>query len=110
MLAKGCGAVDYKNSFAGVDNTLWRKAMGAPDQLRQRVVLALSEIFVISMLGIPVNWRGMAVAACVDMLDERAFGTYRDLLEGVTLSNGMGVYLNQRGNLKEDTKTGRVPD
>ena len=110
MLAKGYGAVDYKNSFAGVDNTLWRKAMAAPDQLRQRVVLAFSEIFVISMLGIPVNWRGMAVAAYVDMLDERAFGTYRDLLEGVTLSTGMGVYLNLRGNLKEDTKTGRVPD
>ena len=110
MLAKGYGAVDFKNSFAGVDNTLWRKAIAAPDQLRQRVVLALSEIFVISMLGIPVNWRGLAVAAYVDMLDERAFGTYRDLLEGVTLSCGMGVYLNLRGNLKEDPKTGRVPD
>ena len=110
MLARGYGAVDYKNSFAGVDNTLWRKALSAPDQLRQRVVLALSEIFVISMLGLPVAWRGMAVAAYLDMLDERAFGTYRDLLEGVTLSCGMGVYLNLRGNLKEDPKTGRVPD
>jgi len=110
MLARGYGAVEYKNSFAGVDNTLWRKALSAPDQLRQRVVLALSEIFVISMLGIPVSWRGMAVAAYVDMLDERAFGSYRDLLDGVTLSCGMGAYLNLRGNLKEDSRTGRVPD
>jgi uncharacterized protein (DUF1800 family) len=110
MLARGYGTADYKNSFAGVDNTLWRKALSAPDQLRQRIVLALSEIFVISMLGIPVTWRGMAVAAYVDMLNERAFGSYRDLLDGVTLSCGMGVYLNLRGNLKEEPKTGRVPD
>ena len=110
MLAKGYGDVSFRNSFAGVDNTLWRKALSAPDQLRQRVVLALSEIFVISMLGIPVSWRGMAVAAYVDMLEARAFGSYRDLLDGVTLSCGMGAYLNLRGNLKEDTKTGRVPD
>ena len=110
MLARGYGAVDFKNSFAGVDNTLWRKALSAPDQLRQRVVLALSEIFVISMLGIPVTWRGMAVAAYLDMLDEQAFGNFRDLLGGVTLSCGMGAYLNLRGNLKEDSKTGRSPD
>ncbi|CAN5276537.1 DUF1800 family protein [soil metagenome] len=110
MLAKGYGDVSYRNSFAGADNTLWRKALSAPDQLRQRVVLALSEIFVISMQGLPVSWRGMAVAAYVDMLEERAFGNYRALLEAVTLSCGMGVYLNLRGNLKEDTRTGRVPD
>ena len=110
MIAKGYGAETYRNSFTGVDNTLWRKALSAPDQLRQRVVLALSEIFVVSMLGIPVSWRGMAVAAYVDMLDERAFGSYRDLLEGVTLSCAMGVYLNLRGNKKEDAASGRVPD
>ncbi len=44
------------------------------------------------------------------MLEQRAFGSYRDLLDAVTLSTGMGNYLNLRGNLKEDPKTGRVPD
>lgn len=110
MVAQGYAVDANKNSFAGVDNTLWRKLLSAPDLLRQRVVLALSEIFVISMAGIPVAWRGFAVAAYVDMLEQRAFGSYRDLLEGVSLSCGMGVYLNLRGNQKEDPKTGRVPD
>ncbi|MBV8035260.1 DUF1800 domain-containing protein [Roseateles sp.] len=110
MTANGYATVDHRNDFGGVDNTLWRKLLSAPDTLRQRVVLALSEIFVVSMNGVPVSWRGMAIAAYVDMLEQRAFGSYRDLLEGVTLSCGMGVYLNMRGNLKEDTKTGRLPD
>lgn len=110
LVAQGYAVDANKNTFNGVDNTLWRKLLSAPDLLRQRVVLALSEIFVISMAGIPVTWRGFAVAAYVDMLEQRAFGTYRDLLEGVSLSCGMGVYLNMRGNQKEDPKTGRVPD
>ena len=110
MLVKGYGDVANISNFNGVDNTLWRKFISSPDSLRQRIVLALSEIFVISMNGLPVAWRGFAVAAYVDMLEARAFGTYRDLLEAVTLSCGMGVYLNMRGNQKEDSITGRVPD
>lgn len=110
MVANGFATVEHRSDFGGVDSTLWRKLISAPDQLRQRVVLALSEVFVISMSGLPVPWRGLAVAAYVDLLEQRAFGTYRDLLGAVTLSNGMGVYLNMRGNQKEDPKTGRVPD
>ena len=110
MMAKGYGAIDYRNDFRGLDNTIWRKLISSPDVLRQRVVLALSEIFVVSMAGIPVTWRGMAVASYLDMLEAKAFTSYRELLEGVTLSNAMGVYLNMRGNQKENTKTGRVPD
>lgn len=110
LVAQGYAVDANKNTFNGLDNTLWRKLLSAPDLLRQRVVLALSEIFVISMAGIPVTWRAFAAAAYMDMLEQRAFGTYRDLLEGVTLSCGMGVYLNMRGNQKEDPRTGRVPD
>lgn len=98
------------NNFNGADNTLWRKLILAPDTLRQRVVLALSEIFVVSMAGLPVAWRSFCIANYVDVLDQYAFGTYRQLLEAVTLSTGMGNYLNLRGNQKEDAKTGRVPD
>jgi uncharacterized protein (DUF1800 family) len=91
MLVKGFADVTYKSNFSGVDNTLWRKFLSSPDSL-------------------PVAWRGFAVAAYVDMLEQRAFGTYRELLEGVSLSCAMGVYLNMRGNTKEDAATGRVPD
>jgi uncharacterized protein (DUF1800 family) len=110
MLAKGYGVETYKFSNAGLDATLWRKLIGSPDGLRQRVTLALSEIFVVSMLGLPVAWGALGAAAYMDMLEERAFGTYRALLEAITLSPAMGVYLNMRGNRKEDAKTGRLPD
>jgi len=110
LISKGFDKAKFRNGFAGVDATLWRKFIGSPDALRQRVVLALSEIFVISMAGLPVAWRGFAVAAYVDMLETKAFGSFRGLLEGVTLSCGMGVYLNMRGNQKGDPRTGRLPD
>lgn len=110
MVANGYATTTYINSFAGVDATLWRKLMGSPDVLRQRMALALSEIFVISMAGLPVSWRGMAVAAYMDMLEANAFANFRTLLDNVTLSCGMGVYLNMRGNQKEDAASGRQPD
>ncbi|MDR7332182.1 DUF1800 domain-containing protein [Roseateles asaccharophilus] len=110
MVERGYAVEANRNSFAGLDNTLWRKFMSAPDTLRQRVVLALSEIFVVSMSGMPVQWRGLMGAAYVDLLEQHAFGNYRQLLEAVTLSPAMGVYLNMRGNQKADTRTGRVPD
>jgi uncharacterized protein (DUF1800 family) len=110
MLARGYATDAQINSFNGTENTLWRKLLSAPDVLRQRVALAWSEIFVVSMVGLPVNWRGFVAASYMDMLEANALGTYRALLEAVTLSPGMGIYLNMRGNQKENTATGRVPD
>ncbi len=62
MVAKGYAVDANRNSFAGADNTIWRKFMSAPDTLRQRVVLALSEVFVVSMgawrfSGVALWWR-----------------------------------------------------
>jgi uncharacterized protein (DUF1800 family) len=98
------------NSFAGADNSLWNKLIAATDPLRQRIALALSEILVVSMAGLNVAWRGFCIAAYADLLEDHAFGNYRTLLGAVTLSTGMGNYLNMRGNQKEDPKTGRQPD
>lgn len=109
MWDNGFAVAANVNNFSGVDNTLWRKLMSSPDVLRQRVTLALSEIFVVSMDGLPVAWRGMVAANYMDILETHAFGNYRQLLEAVTLSVGMGVYLNMRGNQKADGK-GREPD
>jgi uncharacterized protein (DUF1800 family) len=111
MIAKGY-ASDVTNtlSFTGTDYSLWRKLISSPDVLRQRVALAWSEIMVISMAGLPVSWRGFVAASYMDVLEANALGNYRVLLEAVTLSTGMGVYLNMRGNVKEDPPTGRVPD
>lgn len=110
MLEKGYGEERYRPSFEGVDHTLWRKLFTSPDALRQRVALALSEIFVVSMQGLPVPWRGLMAAHYVDLLEAHAFGTYRELLEAITLSPAMGLYLNMRGNRRGDPATGRMPD
>ena len=110
MVERGYAVEANYNNFNGTDNTLWRKLFSSPDVLRQRVTLALSEIFVVSMTGLPINWRGFVAAAYMDVLEANAFGNYRSLLQEVSLSPGMGSYLNMRGNLKEDTRSGRVPD
>jgi uncharacterized protein (DUF1800 family) len=109
MVAEGYAVVGNLNNFSGVDSSLWRKLMSSDDVLRQRVTLALSEIFVVSMAGLPVNWCGMVAAAYMDVLESNAFGNFRTLLNDVTLSVGMGVYLNMRGSLKANGK-GSAPD
>lgn len=86
----------------------WKQAVTGPDQLRQRMKLALSEIFVISLTDSNVDTRG--AAAYYDMLGANAFGNFRTLLEQVTLHPQMGVYLTWLGNQKEDPVTGRNPD
>lgn len=110
MVERGYAVTTNIFNFNGTDNTLWRKLISSPDVLRQRVTLALSEIFVVSMTGLPITWRGFVAAAYMDVLESNAFGTYRALLDEVTLSPGMGSYLNMRGNLREDATRGRVPD
>ena len=110
MLENGWGAERHRASFDGADATLWRKLFTAPDGLRQRVAYALSEIFVVSMQGLPVPWRSFMAAHYMDLLEAHAFGHYRELLEAVTLSPAMGLFLNMRGNRRGDAATGRVPD
>jgi uncharacterized protein (DUF1800 family) len=94
----------------GLDNTLWFRLFTAPDELRQRVVLALSEIFVVSQRNMPVPWGHFSCLAYWDLLEQHCFGTFRDLIEAITLSPAMGVYLSMRGSQRGDTTTGRRPD
>lgn len=110
MVANGYAVDANRTNFTGADNAIWLKLMSSPDPVRQRMTLALSEIFVVSMQGLPIEWRGLCIAHYADLLEKNAFGTYRQLLQDVTLSVGMGSYLNMLGNRKEDTRTGRVPD
>ena len=109
LQANGYAVRQNLNRFDGLDNTLWRKLMSGTDVLRQRITLALSEIFVVGMDGLPVPWRAMLAAHYMDTLEAHAFGHYRTLLEAVTLSPAMGVYLSMRGNEKANAQ-GREPD
>jgi uncharacterized protein (DUF1800 family) len=91
-----------------VMQTFWHQAATAPDQLRQRVAFAMSQIFVISLQDSNVAEHPRGVAAYLDMLGRNAFGNYRDLLEAVTLHPMMGLYLSHLRNQKESGN--RVPD
>lgn len=90
--------------------TWWRIALTAPDQLRQRVAFALSEILVVSDQGNGLNNRVIALANYYDLLLAHSFGNYRDLLQQVTLSPVMGVYLSHLGNQKADVANNIRPD
>ena len=98
----------YDNSYPA-DYMIWNQLMTAPDTLRKRVALALSEFFVVSLAGISVTWPSHAIAHYWDTLNTHAFGNYRQLLEAITLNPAMGYYLNTKGNQRENT-SGRQPD
>ncbi|MCH8527334.1 MAG: DUF1800 family protein [Kiritimatiellae bacterium] len=87
----------------------WQHALTAPDQLRQRMAFALSQILVISQFG-PLDVDHVGTTLYYDMLLDHAFGNYRDLLEAVTLSPMMGTYLSMMRNQKPDPETGHEPD
>jgi len=68
----------------------WVQAVFAPDQLRQRMAFALSQILVASDSG-GIDTRMMAEYA--DLLTRNALGNYRTLLGQVTYSPTMGQWL-----------------
>lgn len=88
--------------------SFWEHAATDQDQLRERMKLALSEIFVISLTD--ANVATLGAGSYYDMLGANAFGNFRTLLEQVTLHPMMGVYLTWLGNQREDPVTGRNPD
>ncbi len=90
--------------------SFWKQASTGEDQLRQRMALALSEIFVISAVDSGVGGQPRAVAAWLDMLGDKGLGTYRELLEAVAMHPLMGMYLTHLKNQKADPVTGRIPD
>jgi uncharacterized protein (DUF1800 family) len=101
---------DAASIAKGVDSQVWQRLLSAPDSLRQRVALALSEIFVVGFDGIAGPYKQFKLAGYWDLLAANALGSYRTLLEEVTLNPAMGSYLNTAGNQKEDVATGRQPD
>lgn len=77
-------------------------AMRKPDQLRQRVAFALSEILVTSRYHPNLETQPLAMANYYDILVQHAFGNYRELLEDVAKSPVMGVFLSHMSNEKPD--------
>ncbi len=112
LVKKGMNASTYRTSQAGFDSCAWRKLISSPDTLRQRITLALSEILVVSIQGL-VNgggWKAFAAANYLDLLEANCFGNYRDILQKVSTSTTMSLYLTYRGNTKYNPTTGALPD
>jgi uncharacterized protein (DUF1800 family) len=109
---QGYSAVTLSNfQYVGypVDFAVWWQLFNTPDQVRKRVALALSEIFVVSTTSGAPLWTTHVFTNWWDMLSTNALGNFRTLLEAVTLHPAMGYYLNIIGSQKEDG-TGRQPD
>jgi len=111
LIAGGYGAIANKNSEAGADAMQWKKMLSAPDTLRQRVTLALSEIIVAAVAGFEgASWKSFSAATYMDLLEKHAFGSFRTLLQDISLSAPMGEFLTFRNNLKFNATTGAMPD
>ncbi len=89
----------WQNNFTRVPVAarFYADAALAPDQLRQRVAFALSQILVISGNGVNST---SGIAAYQQLLLDGAFGNYRDLLGKVTMHGSMGWYLNMANSVR----------
>ncbi|MEK6399006.1 MAG: DUF1800 family protein, partial [Terriglobus sp.] len=72
------------------ESEFWQTELTAPDQLRQRVAFSLGELFVTSTQSVNAN----AVLSYYNTLSADALGNWRTIMEDVTLSPAMGLYLN----------------
>jgi uncharacterized protein (DUF1800 family) len=111
LVAAGFADPAFKNGEAGFDACAWRKLLAAPDTLRQRVTLALSELMVVSIDSLTGGgWKAFAAASYLDLLEANAFGTYRTLMQQVSTSTAMGMYLTFRASKKANPVSGSLPD
>lgn len=88
----------------------WHNALRQPDQLRQRMAWALSQVLVVSDRPSALTNDPIGLAEYYDTLSRHAFGSYRDLLGEVARSPQMGIYLSHIKNEKPDEVLGIRPD
>jgi len=85
-------------------------ALTAPDQLRQRMAFALSQIVVISDQNGTLAGEPIQVSHYWDLLALFGLDSYRNVLQVVTLNPSMGKYLSHFRNRKASTDGLRQPD
>jgi len=83
-------ALDTTDRGDAID-AFFGNALSGPDQLRQRVIYALSEIIVEAMNK---NTNADEIIPWLQLLSRNAFGNYRTLLREITLDASMGKYLD----------------
>jgi len=93
-----------------VYEAFYTRALTSKAQLRNRVALALSEIFVVSFQDGGVLLAPELMAGYMDILDGALDRNYRQLLESIATSPAMGQYLSFTSNAKENPLFGNSPD
>ena len=86
---------DHSNGKSMVHNTL---ALHAPDQLRQRMAWALSQVFVIGVSGLGKEDHMEPWFAFYDIFIRHAFGNMWDVLMEISFSPMMSSYLTYLGS------------
>ena len=99
-------ARDQYSAFQ-VQRDFFTHALNNPDQLRQRVAFALSQIMVVSSVEI---YEAYGLADFQNILLNDALGNYRTLLQDVTLSPTMGHYLDMANSDQTNPANGTVPN
>jgi uncharacterized protein (DUF1800 family) len=90
-----------------VQRDFFTHALANPDQLRQRVAFALSQIMVVSSV---TDYEAYGLANYENILLRDAFANYRTLLQDITLSPSMGHYLDMANSAATDPANGTVPN
>jgi len=86
-------------AYPCAESEWWTAAITGPDQLRQRVAFALSEMFVVSTQSIA----GQAIPQFHNVLSNDAFTNFSTIMKDVALSPAMGGYLNMLNSAKPAT-------
>ena len=90
-----------------VQERFFQNAVTGPDQLRQRMAFALSQIWVVSAVKVDAT---AAYIPYLRILESGAFGNFFDLMRQLTLSPASGEYLDMINNLKADATKGTAPN
>ena len=88
---------------SGNIDAFFGNALNGQDQLRQRVIFGLSEIFVVAANK---NYNADMVAPWLQLLSRNAFGNYRTLLKELTLDASMAFYLDLANSAKPSVSGG----
>lgn len=92
-----------ETGLTAVQQRFYVQILYAPDQLRQRVAFALSQIFVIG--GDRIN-DPTAYTNYLRLLENDSFTNYRKIMNDVTLSPAMGDWLDMVDNAKPNVSKG----
>jgi len=110
LIANGYDAAANVNTNNGFDAMMWSQLKGSGDILRQRIGLSLLNIWVAGIDGFGASWEPFIMATYLDGLWDNALGNYRAIMDSVSTSVAMSLFLTFLGNLKANPTTGSISD